>query len=301
MSGGIGNDTFVVDDAGDVVSEGASEGLDNVRSSINYVLPVNVEQLLLSGSAAQGTGNALDNTLAGNGADNVLDGKAGRDTMVGGAGNDTYVVDNASDTVTEAASEGIDLVQSSVAYTLGANLENLTLTGSGAIAGTGNAADNLLTGNAAANTLTGNAGNDQLNGGAGADTLRGGAGNDTYTVDNASDVVTEVAGEGTDIVLSTVTYTLGANVENFTLTGASAINATGNTQNNVVTGNTAANVLNGGAGGDTMIGLAGNDTYVVDNAGDIVTEAADWEPRSKTSRSPARRPSTALATVSPIR
>jgi Ca2+-binding RTX toxin-like protein len=274
MTGGLGNDTFFVDDAGDIVSEGVSDGLDSVQSSINYVLPVNVEQLIVLGTAANATGNALDNTLTGNGADNVLDGKAGRDSMTGGAGNDTYVVDNASDTVTESANEGTDFVQSSVAYTLGSNLENLTLTGSGAIAGTGNAVDNVLVGNSAANTLTGNGGDDQINGGVGADTLRGGAGNDTYTVDNASDVITELAGEGTDVVLSTATYTISANVENLTLTGASAINGTGNTQNNLLTGNTAANVLNGGAGADTMIGLAGNDTYVVDNAGDIVQEVA---------------------------
>ena len=100
----------------------------------------------------------------------------------------------------------------------------------------------------------------------GADTLRGGGGNDTYVVDNAGDVVTENAGEGTDLVQSSLTYTLGANVENLTLTGAAAINATGNTLDNILTGNTANNVLTGGAGNDTMRGGAGNDTYVVDAA-----------------------------------
>ena len=90
--------------------------------------------------------------------------------MIGGAGNDTYVVDNTADVVTENPSEGTDLVQSSVTYTLAANVENLTLTGTTAINGTGNALDNVLTGNTAANTLTGGAGNDTLSGGTGADT-----------------------------------------------------------------------------------------------------------------------------------
>ena len=92
-------------------------------------------------------------------------------------------------------------MQSSVSYTLSANVENLTLTGTGAINGTGNALDNVLTGNSAANTLT------------------GGLGNDTYVVDNAGDVVIEGAGEGTDLVQSSVTYTLAANVENLTSDG----------------------------------------------------------------------------------
>ncbi|MDZ7855405.1 calcium-binding protein [Sphaerotilus sp.] len=266
MTGGAGNDTYVVDNAGDVVTEAASEGTDLIQSSVSYTASTNVENLTLTGSGAiNATGNALANALTGNAGANVLDGGAGADTMTGGAGNDTYVVDNAGDVVTEAASEGTDLIQSSVSYTASANVENLTLTGSGAINATGNALANALTGNAGANVL---------DGGAGADTMTGGAGNDTYVVDNAGDVVTEAASEGTDLIQSSVSYTASTNVENLTLTGSGAINATGNTLANALTGNAGANVLDGGAGADTMTGGAGNDTYVVDNAGDVVTEAA---------------------------
>lgn len=284
MVGGTGDDTYFVDSASDVVTEAASEGVDTVNSSVTLTLGNNVENLVLTGtSAINGTGNTLNNTITGNSSANTLSGGTGADTLIGGAGNDTYVVDNTADVVTENLNEGTDLVQSGVTYTLSANTENLTLTGTTAINGTGNALDNVLTGNTAANTLTGGAGNDTLSGGTGADTLIGGAGNDTYVVDNTADVVTELAGEGTDLVQSSVTYTLSANVENLTLTGTTAINGTGNALDNILTGNSANNTLTGGDGNDTLDGGTGNDTmvgglgddlYVVNVSTDVVTEAA---------------------------
>ena len=125
----------------------------------------------VTGSVSQFTGTARADTLVGT---------AGADQMRGLAGNDTYVVNNPGDVVVELAKGGTDLVNSSISYTLGANVENLTLTGSSAINGTGNKLDNVIMGNGAANVLKGDAGNDTLNGGAGADSLIGGAGNDTY-------------------------------------------------------------------------------------------------------------------------
>ena len=285
LTGGAGNDVYAVDNAGDAVTENADEGADTIQSSITYTLSANVENLILTGgSAIDGTGNTLDNTLIGNGAANTLtggagsdtlDGGAGADTLVGGAGNDVFIVDDAGDVVTENSGEGTDTVRSWVAYTLSAEVENLTLTGSSGIGGTGNTLDNALTGNSAANTLTGNAGNDTLDGGAGGDALVGGIGNDVYIVDNAADAVTENADEGTDTIQSSITYTLSANVENLVLTGTGAVNGTGNALGNALTGNDATNVLDGGAGADTLAGGAGNDTYIVDDAGDIVTENAD--------------------------
>jgi Ca2+-binding RTX toxin-like protein len=118
--------------------------------------------------------------LGGGAGNDTLDGGAGADQLLGGTGNDTYVVDNTGDVISENANEGTDLVKSSIAYTLGSNLENLTLSGTAAINGTGNALNNVLTGNSAANTLTGGAGNDTLDGGSGTDKLLGGTGNDVY-------------------------------------------------------------------------------------------------------------------------
>jgi Ca2+-binding RTX toxin-like protein len=219
-------------------------------------------------------GGAGNDALNGYGGNDTLDGGEGNDTLNGSTGNDTYVVDSTGDVVTENASAGNDTVRSSINYSLGNNVENLTLTGESPINGTGNALDNVLTGNSAANVLDGGAGDDTLDGGGGNDTLIGGAGNDTYYVDNTGDAVSENAGAGTDIVYSTVSHTLSANVENLTLTGESPINGTGNTLENVITGNSAANILDGGLGADTMIGGMGDDIYCVDNTGDVVMENA---------------------------
>ncbi len=174
-------------------------------------------------------GNDIINGLAGNDilnggtGNDTLNGGEGADTLIGGSGNDVYVVNNALDVVKETSTLAteVDRVNSSIGYTLKANVENLTLTGTAAINGTGNALNNILTGNTGANTLNGGTGNDILNGGRGADKLIGGLGNDVYVVDNVGDVVTETSTLSTEIdkVNSSINYTLGANVEDLTLTG----------------------------------------------------------------------------------
>ena len=282
LIGGAGDDLYVVDNTSDKTTENAGEGNDTVQSSVTWTLAANLENLTLTGTTAiNGTGNASANVLRGNAAANTLNGSTGIDTLIGGAGNDSYVVDNIGDQVIENANEGTDSVSSTVAYTLSAHVENLTLSGTSAINGTGNDLANSLTGNSAVNTLNGGAGNDTLNGGTGADSLVGGMGDDVYIVDNTSDKVVENANEGTDSVQSSITHTLAANVENLTLTGTSAINGTGNTGHNLLTGNSAVNTLNGGAGNDTLnggagadslIGGAGDDVYIVDNTSDKVVE-----------------------------
>ncbi len=249
MRGGIGNDTYVVDVVGDVVTELVDEGTDTVQTSLlTYTLGVNVENLTLTGTGlSTGIGNVLSNQLVGNSGANLLDGKAGADTMAGSAGNDVYVVDQDGDVAAEATNEGVDTVFSSVTYGLGVNVEYLVLTGSAAINGIGNDLDNMLTGNSAANVLTGL------------------AGNDTYVI-GAGDSVAEAANNGTDTVVSHLTHTLAANVENLTLVGFNAINGTGNSLDNVLNGllNLADDILAGGAG---------NDVYII-GSGDTVVEAA---------------------------
>jgi len=285
LIGGLGNDTYTVTNSATVVTEttGTGGGTDIVNSSVSFTLGNNIENLTLTGTAAiNGTGNGLDNIITGNSGINSLVGGAGNDTLIGnggadtligGLGDDTYFIDNTRQTIIDnqpfllvfTQNAGIDTVNASITYTLGDYLENLTLTGTAAINGTGNTL---------ANTIIGNDGNNVLDGGTGADIMNGGVGSDTYYVDNTGDTVTETTGTGggTDIVNSSVSFTLGNNIENLTLTGTAAINGTGNGLANTIIGNSGNNVLDGGAGADNMSGGAGNDTYVVDNIGDVVTE-----------------------------
>jgi Ca2+-binding RTX toxin-like protein len=227
MIGGAGNDTYVVDNTGDVVTETsalASE-IDTVQSSISYTLGANVERLTLTGAAAiNATGNALNNVLTGNSAANVL---------AGGGGDDTYYV-GVSDTVTEAASAGTDTDISSITWTLESNVENLTLSGATAIDGTGNSQDNALTGNTAANTLAGGGGNDLLGGGLGNDTLNGGVGNDLLQGGADNDTLSDVFG------------------------------------NNLYDGGVGVDALTGGAGNGLFIGGAGNDTLTTGDGADVI-------------------------------
>lgn len=282
--GGLGDDTYNVDIAGYSLIESSGAGTDLINASISWVLGSNFENLTLTGSAAiNGTGNTLDNVITGNGAanqlnggggvdlllggggDDILDGGVGGDTMKGGTGNDTYYVSNAFDRVYENTGGGTDTVYSTISYKLGANVENLTLTGTASINATGNAVNN---------TLIGNSGNNILDGGAGADVMKGGAGDDSYYVGNSFDRAYESVGGGTDTVYSTVSFTLGSNVENLTLLGTSSINATGNAINNTLIGNSGNNILDGGAGADVMKGGVGNDVYYVGNGYDQVVENA---------------------------
>ncbi|MBU1217102.1 hypothetical protein KJ870_10410 [bacterium] len=267
LKGGSGDDTYVVDNSGDTVVEAVNEGHDTVRSSVSYELTDNVEDLTLTGTTSiNATGNVLDNTITGNSGNNVLDGGTGSDTMIGGKGNDTYIVDGTDDVVVENAGEGVDTIRSSVTLTLQDTVENLVLTGSDAIDGTGNDSSNILLGNSANNVLDGKAGNDAM---------AGYGGDDTYIVDSTDDTVFEAENAGDDHVISSATYTLSDNVERLTLVEENAINGSGNSLDNILVGNASDNVLDGKTGADTMSGNAGNDTYIVDNAADSVFETAD--------------------------
>ena len=201
---------------------------------------------------------------------------SGQDTVDGGAGNDqiTMLVSTGNVDIIDAGPDSDTLILSGVVpgdhvvvvdlssvtdqvVSIGGtpdaltqiNFENLTATAIGSsVTVTGSNGDNVIIGSKGNDTLTGGSGNDTLNGGLGADTLIGGLGDDTYVIDNPGDQITELPGEGTDEVQSSITHTLDANFENLTLTGVGAINGTGNELANVLMGNSAANILAGGAG-----------------------------------------------------
>ncbi|PMY52681.1 MULTISPECIES: M10 family metallopeptidase C-terminal domain-containing protein [Pseudomonas] len=196
------------------------------------------------------SGTDQADTLVGSSGNDTLDGGLGADTMTGGDGNDIYVVNNVLDRVVETntSTSQIDTVQASVSWTLGANLENLVLTGVSGINGTGNEQHNFI---------TGNAGNNVLDGAAGADSMSGGDGNDTYYVDNADDAVIETnssaASGGIDSVHSSLAaYTLGNNVEHLYIDSTGAANGTGNALDNTLFAGAGNNVLDGREGNDTV-------------------------------------------------
>ena len=297
LVGGSGNDTYVVDNKLDNVVEASSSGFDTIRTSLTTFSLSSapyVENLAYTGtSAATLVGSSYANRIdGGSGSDSIsggggddelragagsdrIDGGTGADRMYGGMGNDSFTVDHTSDQVHELASEGTDTVSASVSFRLGADLENLTLTGAAAINGTGNELANKITGNSAANILEGGAGNDVLNGGAGADRMSGGTGNDTFTVDHAQDQVSELASEGVDTINASVSFGLGASVENLTLTGMAAISGTGNELDNRISGNGASNTLIGAGGNDQLSGGAGADRLVGGPGSDILYGGAD--------------------------
>ncbi len=277
MIGGTGEDTYVVRSDEDVVIEQPGEGNDTVHSYIDYVLPENVNNLTLMGSDdLEGTGNTLDNVIIGNTGDNVLngvegdnyiDGRAGANIMIGGAGDDIYVVNSEDDVVIEQPGEGHDTIRSSVTYALPDNVEDLILTGSADIDGTGNELDNYI---------EGNNGDNVLNGVAGANVMAGGRGDNTYILNSEDDVVIEKPNQGTDTVISPFDYTLPDNVENLTLVGDARVGR-GNEEDNIIIGTERPSHLYGVSGDNVLIGGGrsanflyggdGDNTYVVSNPG----------------------------------
>ncbi|MCA1405750.1 calcium-binding protein [Ensifer sp. IC3342] len=267
-----GNDVLKGGAGADVLDGGADT--DTASYAGSTAVNVNLETGTASGGHAAGdtfvsienlTGSSNADTLRGNAGNNVLNGGSGADTMAGLQGNDTYIVADAGDVVTESAGGGTDLVRAGVSFALGANVENLTLTGSANVKGTGNTG---------ANTIIGNSGSNILDGGPGADKLVGGTGNDTFVLGAENDAVSDSG--GTDTVTSTVTRSLAGltSIENLKLLGSGNISGTGNALKNTIAGNTGNNLLYGGAGDDVISGGAGNDTIDAQAGADRVTGGA---------------------------
>ena len=276
-----GDDEYIVTDRGDVVVEGVGGGTDTVRSAVSYALTADSHVEFLTLLDAEATtplnlaGNALNQTLIGNRGNNILDGAGGADILLGGLGDDEYYVDSMADVVREGAGEGADIVRSSKSYilTAGSHVERLTTTN-----GYATVALNL-TGNEFNQTIIGNYGQNILNGGGGSDVLLGYGGDDQYYVDSMSDSVIEFAGEGQDVVRSSVTYILtpGSHVETLSTTsgyGVTNLDLSGNEFDQTIIGNYGDNILDGARGTDVLIGLGGNDTYIVDRMTDAVIEYA---------------------------
>ena len=210
-----------------------------------------------------GTGDDLLDTGGNGNVDYIAD------LLVGGAQNDSYRLHVAAEIV-ELWGEGNDTVVADLSWTLGYNLEDLTLTEA---AGTSNATGNILN-----NTLLGNSFNNVLDGRGGDNTLSGGAGNDTYVLHTDQGLIHETIYEtsGTDTIRTDGPMNLlyFTQVENLVLTGTGDFIAVGNLAANSITGNSGANELTNWASNDTLRGAAGNDTYVITDSTTRTIEVA---------------------------
>ncbi|MBV8686357.1 MAG: hypothetical protein JOZ90_03640, partial [Alphaproteobacteria bacterium] len=313
LSGGDGDDTIAGGDGEDRIEGGA--GADHLEGGRG-------DDLLLGGEgddvlvySADGSAAGFDRLEGGGGNDTLIaylrDFQQGDNvaTLLGGDGDDLFQVDwgfnfrPASSTLVIEGGAGTDTIESSISFTLPADVERLVLTGNHFIDGTGRSGDDVLIGNQAPNTLSGLAGNDilqggdgndtlnggqgndRLDGGAGADSMDGGEGDDVYVIDDPSDSVSEQLSQsgGFDTVESSIGYTLPYGVERLVLTGGAAIDGTGSGGNDVLVGNDAANTLLGQGGNDTLDGAGGadvlkggdgNDVYLVGSTDDQVVELA---------------------------
>lgn len=274
----------------------------------NFMMALRADATTLEGLGGNDTliGGDGEDALVGGSGDDSMVGGLGRDIYVVDEAGDVVVE-------TAGPGGGIDRVLALLgSHVLAENVEELEFLGAGSFAGSGNGLANSITGGlqndtlsgeAGADTLFGGQGDDRLDGGTGADSMIGGLGSDLYIVDDAGDVVVEAdtLSAFTDTVQTTLaSLTLAANVEGLVFTGAGAFSGTGNLRNNSITGGTGNDLLigldgqdtlnggdgadtllggngndrlNGGLGADVMEGGLGSDTYVVNDAGDVVTES----------------------------
>ncbi|MEH2249962.1 calcium-binding protein [Nostoc sp.] len=271
LAGGTANDSLIGGDGNDILDGGTgndtligSAGSDTFKGS--------------QGNDSINGGDGIDTADYSQLGQTITLSGVGTIQKAGGLGQDQLfkvekIIANAN-----VANNTIDASQSLPGVSITVNLQTQSLAannvpGLGTLSFTavnfdnviGTNANDIIVGDNQNNQLSGNNGNDTLNGGLGTDSLNGGAGNDTYVIDGAVDTIREAANSGTDIVRSSITYTLVANVENLTLTGTSAIDGTGNSLNNFLFGNSNNNTLNSGAGNDTLDGNFGNDIL---NGGD---------------------------------
>ncbi|CEJ13853.1 Bifunctional hemolysin/adenylate cyclase precursor [bacterium YEK0313] len=291
LQGGLGDDVLVGGGGTDTLSGGGGLDLASYASSSAGVT-VNLTTGTHTGGDAEGdqlsgienvTGSAFDDALTGDAGSNVLsggagndrlDGAAGNDTLIGGLGDDIYLVDSPADLIVENAAEGSDEVRSTaLTFTLGAHVEKLTFIGTGDFSGIGNDESNVLVGGLGNDQLDGQAGDDRLEGGDGDDLLTGGSGADVLLGGAGRDTAS-YASSGTAVIVDLATG-LGTGGDAAGDILADVENLVGSAFADTLTGDANANLIDGAGGNDLMAGGGGDDVYVVDAAGDTVTEAAD--------------------------
>ena len=305
LTGGLGDDTYIVRDEQAQVVERLNGGIDQIRASVNYTLAGNVENLLLLGTLDyDGTGNAQANNVVGNWGDNVITGGLANDVLTGDKGQDTFVFNrgDGSDIITDfQAGDAVQLngygfstfaeVQSAMtqvgddAYLALNSFETLVFRDTDIasfaeddfklpeIPPESQAWIRANIGTEGADSMVGSASNERFEGKGEADIFAGGIGDDTYLVDNVDQHVIENVREGIDTIESYVSYTLPDNVENLTLLSP-GWTGNGNALANRMIGSSGEDVLAGNGGKDWLFGGAGDDVFVFepDQARDIVAD-----------------------------
>ncbi len=273
MEGDLGDDSFYVDEAADEATEVAGEGRDIVYATVNYALHAGTSIEILSAASLDGTdplqlsGNELDQNIYGNAGNNILRGGGGSDLLLGGGGDDEYYITDGGETIFEYASEGRDIIYTSLSHALAAG-SHVEILSAISLAGTSNI--NLI-GNELDNYIFGNAGENILSGGGGADYLAGGLADDSYYIVSGTETLAEDAGGGRDTAYTDISYTLtaGADVEILSASAVgstTAIHLTGNEIANGVIGNAGDNTIDGKGGGDYLAGGGGVDTFAFTTA-----------------------------------
>ncbi|MDP2518255.1 calcium-binding protein [Shimia thalassica] len=268
---GPGNDTLIGTFEVDyLVGQGGADQIEG-REGNDHLLGGSGNDTML--------GEAGADRLVGGSGNDVLDGGLGRDLMAGGSGSDLYTVDQSDDLVQEGLNAGNDTVQSSADYVLSDNLENLTLTGEGDIAGTGNALGNRIVGNAYDNILTGAGGDDTLLGGLGVDTVVLGVARSSVSISQGSEGLILTSSEGVDVIgrdVEVISFTDGdASYGDLAATLPSAVQGTNAGETRIGTPN--ADIIVGLGGDDRLEGRAQNDILLGGTGNDALLGEEGWD------------------------
>ncbi len=280
LLGGLGDDTYYITDGRETIFEYAGEGRDIIYTSLSHGLAAGSHVEVLSAISLSSTdplqlsGNELNQEIYGNAGANILRGGGGFDLLLGGFGDDEYYITSGGETIFEYAGQGRDIIYTGLSHGLAAGshvevLSAISLSSTDPLQLSGNELDNEIYGNAGANVLRG---------GGGTDFLLGGLGDDEYYITSGGETIFEYAGQGRDIIYTSLSYTLaaGSHVEilsAISLTSTDALNFGGNELDNYIFGNAGANILYGGGGVDNLSGGGGDDTYYILGGGEILAEA----------------------------
>ena len=289
LIGGSGNDIYIISGSSSaLIVESSNQGTDTVQVDQNFSLATisNIENLTLTGTATQGTGNNVNNTINGNTQDNRLDGGAGNDILLGGDGSDVLVGGSGNDTLDGGS--GIDSIDYSdrttnisfflkrtanASVAIGGRAEDTLRNVENVTTGSGN---DKLNGDLNSNILSGGAGQDSIRGGLGNDSLDGGDGIDTLDYsDKALGISVSLmdSGNSSTVIIGTESDVI-SNFENIT-GGSGKDRLAGSSGANTLIGGLGDDVLIGSSGADVLTGGVGKDLFVIDtldNSSDRITD-----------------------------